>query len=174
YNPADGKELWKIRYDGYSLICQPAFGNGLIYFTTGYDNPVTYAIRPGGGGDMTEKNVVWTQSKRSPNTPSPILRGKELFQVADNGIATCLDALTGEILWQERTARTTSASPLLIGDKLLTIDEFGTATVLRASRAFEKIGENKLDGERVLATPVPDDGALFVRTATGLYRIQEQ
>ncbi|RYD35487.1 MAG: serine/threonine protein kinase, partial [Verrucomicrobiaceae bacterium] len=60
YNPADGKELWKIRYDGYSLICQPAFGNGLIYFTTGYDNPVTYAIRPGGSGDMTEKNVVWT------------------------------------------------------------------------------------------------------------------
>ncbi|MDB6134558.1 MAG: serine/threonine protein kinase [Verrucomicrobiales bacterium] len=174
YNPENGKELWKIRYDGYSLICQPAFGNGLIYFTTGYDNPVTYAIRPGGSGDMTEKNVIWTQSKRSPNTPSPILRGKELFQVADNGIATCLDALTGEILWQERTARTTSASPLLIGDKLLTIDEFGAATVLRASRTFEKIGENKLDGERVLATPVPDDGALFVRTATGLYRIQEQ
>ncbi len=174
YNPADGRELWKVRYDGYSLICQPVFGNNLIYFSTGYDNAITYAVRPGGSGDVTEKNVAWTQPKRAPNTPSQILRGRELFQVADNGIASCLDALTGEILWQERTARTTSASPLLIGDKLLIIDEFGTATVLRAARTFEKIGENKLDGERVLATPVPDDGVLYVRTATGLYRIQEQ
>lgn len=174
YTPADGKELWKIRYDGYSLICQPAFGNGLVYFSTGYDNPVTYAIRPGGSGDTTEKNVAWTQDKRAPNTPSQILRDKDLFQVADNGIASCLDALTGDIIWQERTARTTSASPLLIGDKLLIIDEFGTATILRAGRKFEKIGENKLDGERVLATPVPDDGILYIRTATGLYRIQKQ
>lgn len=174
YNPADGKEIWTIRYDGYSLISQPVFGNGLIYFSTGYDAPVTYAVKPGGIGDVTDTHVAWTQSKRAPNTPSQILRGGELFQVADNGIASCLDALTGEIHWAERTARTTSASPLLIGDKILTVDEFGTATILRASTKFEKIGENKLEGERILATPVPDDGTLYLRTGTGLYRIQAQ
>lgn len=171
YQPADGKELWRIRYTGYSVIAQPALGNGLIYFTTSYDSPVTYAVRPGGSGDVTSSHVAWTQDKRSPNTPSQVLHGKELYQVADNGIASCLDALTGKIHWQERTARTTSASPLLVGDTLYLLDEYGTTTLLQTGTTFKKLGENKLDGERTLATPVPAPGALFIRTEKGLYRI---
>jgi outer membrane protein assembly factor BamB len=171
YQPADGKELWRIRYTGYSVIAQPALGNGLIYFTTSYDSPVTYAVRPGGSGDVTSSHVAWTQDKRSPNTPSQVLHGKELYQVADNGIASCLDALTGKIHWQERTARTTSASPLLVGDTLYLLDEYGTTTLLQTGTTFKKLGENKLDGERTLATPVPANGALFIRTEKGLYRI---
>ncbi len=171
YDPSDGKEIWKVRYTGYSVIAQPIFGHGLIYFTTSYDAPVTYAVRPGGRGDVTQSHVAWTQDKRSPNTPSLLLHNKELYQVADNGIASCLDALTGKIHWQERTARTTSASPLLVGDTLYVLDEFGTTTLLAASRSFEKRGENKLVGERTLATPVPAEGTLFIRTEEGLYRI---
>ena len=171
YRPHDGTEIWKVKYNGYSVIAQPAFGNGLIYFTTSYDAPVTYAVRPGGSGDVTNSHVVWMQDKRAPNTPSPVLHGKELYQVADNGIASCLDAETGKIYWQERTARTTSASPLLVGDTLYILDEFGTTTLLATGRKFRKLGENKLEGERTLATPVPVDGALFIRTEVGLYRI---
>ena len=171
YRPKDGKEIWKVKYSGYSVIAQPAFGNGLIYFTTGYDSPVTYAVRPGGSGDVTHSHVAWTQDKRSPNTPSPILHGTELYQVADNGIASCLDAKTGKIHWQERTARTTSASPLLVGDRLYILDEFGTTTLLATGKQFKKLGGNKLEGERTLATPVPAEGTLFIRTEKGLYRI---
>lgn len=172
YQPSDGKELWRVRYDGYSVIAQPAFGHGLVYFTTSYDAPVTYAVRPGGSGDVTASHVAWTQDKRSPNTPSPVLHGEELYQVADNGIASCLDAKTGEIHWQERTARTTSASPLLAGDTLYLLDEYGTTTLLHAGTTFKKLGENTLEGERTLATPVPAPGALFIRTETGLYKIR--
>ena len=169
YLPADGQELWRLTYTGYSVIAQPTFGHGLIYFTTSYDSPVTYAVRPGGRGDVTASHLAWTQDKRSPNTPTPILYGDHLYQVADNGIASCLNAKTGEIHWQERTARTTSASPLLVGDTLYLLDEYGTATLLKASPTFAKIGENKLDGERTLATPTPAPGALLIRTETGLY-----
>ena len=171
YQPVDGREIWKVRYSGYSVIAQPMFGNGLIYFTTSYDAPVTYAVRPGGNGDVTDSHVAWTQDKRSPNTPSLLLHGSEVYQVADNGMASCLDGLTGKIHWQERTARTTSASPLLVGDTVYVLDEFGTSTLLATGTTFKKLGENKLAGERTLATPVPADGALFIRTETGLYRI---
>ncbi|MDB6069749.1 MAG: Pyrrolo-quinoline quinone [Verrucomicrobiales bacterium] len=171
YNPADGKEIWRVRYDGYSVIGQPAFGHGLIFFTTSYDAPVTYAVRPGGTGDVTATHVAWTQDKRAPNTPSILLHGKELYQVADNGIASCLDAASGKIHWQERTARTTSASPLLVGDTIYILDEYGTTTFLKTGLTFTKTGENKLEGERTLATPVPAPGALYIRTETGLYKI---
>lgn len=171
YEPSTGKELWRIKYTGYSVIAQPAFGHGLIYFTTSYDAPVTYAVRPGGKGDVTSSHVAWTQDKRSPNTPSPVLLGNELYQVADNGIASCLDAKTGKIHWQERTARACSASPLIVGDTLFVFDEFGTTTLLKAGTTFKKLGENKLEGERTLATPVPAPGAWFIRTEKRLYAI---
>ncbi len=174
YQPSSGKEIWRIKYTGYSVIAQPAFGHGLIYFTTSYDNPVTYAVRPGGKGDVTASHVVWTQDKRSPNTPSPVLLGNELYQVADNGITSCLNAKTGQIHWQERTARGCSASPLIAGDTLFVFDEYGTTTRLKAGTTYQKLGENKLEGERTLATPVPAPGAWFIRTEKRLYRIGNQ
>ena len=173
YEPATGREIWHVKYDGYSVIPKPVFGHGMLYFSSGYDDPVTHAVRPGGEGDLTASNIVWTQSKRAPNTPSMILLGDELYTVADNGIASCLDAKTGEIHWQERTARGCSASPVLHGDRLYILDEYGTTTILRAGKTFEKLAENRLEGERTLASPAAADGALFIRSEKALFRIQE-
>ena len=61
-----------------------------------------------------------------------------------------------------------------MGGTLYILDEFGTTTLLAASTTFNKLGENKLEGERTLATPTPASGALFIRTEKGLYRIGEK
>jgi outer membrane protein assembly factor BamB len=170
YNPADGKETWRVRYKGYSVIPRPVYGQGLLFIGTGYDSPSLLAIRPDGAGDVTETHIAWKIRKAAPHAPSPLLVGDELYIVSDKGQASCLDARTGAIHWQERLGGEYSASPLFAGGKVYFLSEQGTTTVVRASKQFELVARNVL-GERSLASLAAADGALFLRTDKHLYRI---
>jgi outer membrane protein assembly factor BamB len=170
FDPEDGKEIWRMRYNGYSLIPRPVYGHGLLFICTGYDRPSLLAIRPDGKGDTTDTHVVWKMSKAAPHTPSPLLVGEELYTISDNGVASCLKARTGQVYWQERLGGSYSASPLFAGGKVYFQSEQGTGVVLQAGKEFKLLSKNPLD-ERSLASAAVADGALFLRTETRLYRI---
>lgn len=172
-DPRTGEEIWRVLYDGYSVIPQPAFGNGLVYLSTGYDSPSIIAIRPDGRGDVTDTHVAWTLKKNAPHTPSPLLVGNELYLVSDRGIASCVDAVTGEMIWQERVEGGYSSSPLFADGKIYLVNEEGAGTVLRPGRQFVKSGENGF-AERTLASYAIGDGAIYVRTEQALYRVQSK
>jgi outer membrane protein assembly factor BamB len=171
YDPASGGEIWRVRYDGYSVVPRPVFGHGMVYISTGFDAPVVLAIRPDGRGDVTETHVAWKQAKGAPNTPSLLLVGDELYMVADRGVATCADARTGQIHWQQRVPETYSASPFAAEGRLYLLSEKGTGVVLRCGKKFEQLAANALD-ERSLASCAVADGALYVRTEKHLFRIR--
>jgi outer membrane protein assembly factor BamB len=172
YDPATGKELWRVRYDGYSVVPRPVYGHGLVFVCTGYSTVTLLAIRPDGEGDVTDTHVAWKLRKATvPHVASPLLAGGELYLVSDHGVATCLDARTGEVYWQRRVGGSYSASPLLAGGKVYLQTEDGTAVVLRAGKEFRVLARNSL-GERALASYAAADGALFIRTEKHLYRIQ--
>jgi len=168
-NPRTGEEIWHVDYDGYSVIPRPVFGHGLVIMSTGYNQPSLLAIRPTGQGDVTEANVAWSLKRGAPHTPSPLLVGNELYVVSDRGIATCLDAKTGEQHWQERLTGEFSASPLFADGNVYFQNETGSTFVVRASKTYELVQRNEVD-ERTLASPIVDDGTLYLRTATKLYR----
>jgi outer membrane protein assembly factor BamB len=171
YDPASGKEIWCVRYgDGYSVIPRPVYGNGLVYVCTGYDSPSVIAIRPDGRGDVTETHVEWTFKRGAPHTPSPLLVGEELYVVSDRGIATCLDAKSGETVWQERIGGNFSASPVFAAGRIYLQDEDGKTHVLAASRTYEKLAENSLP-ERTLASLAVQEGTIYLRGDKHLYRI---
>src|ERR1043166_7196259 len=104
YDPADGHELWRVRYgQGYSLVPRPVLARGRLFTATGFDHPTVLAIKPAGArGDVTQTHIAWTLRKGAPNTPSLLVAGDELYLVADSGVATCADARSGEIHWNER------------------------------------------------------------------------
>src|SRR5207302_4433741 len=91
YDPQDGHEIWRVRYgEGYSVVPRPVFANGLLFVSSGFDNPEVYAIHPEGArGDVTGSHVAWTHRKGAPTTPSMLVVGDELYSVSDAGIATC-------------------------------------------------------------------------------------
>ena len=128
-------------------------------------------IRPDGQGDVTETHVAWRVTKGAPNTPSPLLVDDEVYLVSDAGIASCLDAKSGEVHWQERVGGNHSASPIASPGRLYFQNEEGTCVVVKAARAFEKLAENPL-GERSLASFAAGQDALYIRTAENLRKIR--
>ena len=172
YNPADGEELWRVRYDGYSEVPRPVYGQGLVFVSSGYDSPVMYAIRPDGRGDVTDTHVAWTLSKAAPLNPSPLLIGEDLYLVSDQGIASCLEAKTGEKRWQKRLPGNYSTSPLAADGKIYITNETGLTTVLAAGAEYQELAANQLEG-RTLASLAVSGHALYLRTDTHLYRIEE-
>ncbi len=172
YDPKNGRELWRVRYDeGYSVIPRPVYGNGLLYVATGFEHPMVMAIRPDGHGDVTETHVVWTLARGAPHTPSLLLVGENLYLVSDGGIASCVDAQTGAVRWSERIGGNYSASPLFAGGRIYFQSEEGVGTVLQAGETFEPLASNALH-ERTLASCAVADNALFIRAEQHLYRIQ--
>ncbi len=119
YNPENGQELWKLRFEGYSVIPRPVFGLGLLFIGTGYDRPSVLAVRPDGAGDVTATHLAWTVQRGAPNTPSLLLVGEELYMLSDSGMASCIDARTGKAHWQERIGGNCSASPIFADAKNL-------------------------------------------------------
>ncbi len=172
YDPHTGKEIWKVRYQGYSVIPRPVYGHGLVFLSSGFDSPRLLAVRPDGQGDVTDTHVAWSMRRNAPLTPSPLLVGNELYVVSDAGTASCLDAKTGQVHWQERIGGHYSASPVAVGGKVYFQSEEGVGVVVKAGTRFELVAKNPLN-ERTLASYAAADGALFIRSAEHLYRIQE-
>jgi outer membrane protein assembly factor BamB len=171
FDPKTGREIWRARYgEGYSVVPRPVFGHGLLFIATGFDQPTVMAVRPDGAGDVTGTHVAWTLKKGAPNTPSLLLVGEELYMVSDAGIASCVDARTGQVHWQERIGGNHSASPIHAGGRVYFQNEEGTSVVLKAGRQFEKLASNDL-GEKTLASYAVADGALFIRGEKNLYKV---
>lgn len=172
YEPDSGKEIWRVRYDGYSEVPRPVYGQGLVFLATGYDTPWLYAVRPDGRGDVTDSHVVWKLQKGAPLNPSPLLVGDELYLVSDQGIASCLDAKTGDKHWQKRLPGNYSASPLLADDKVYITNEHGLTTVIEPAKEYRQLATNEIDGQ-TLASLAVSGKAIFLRSGTHLYRIEE-
>jgi hypothetical protein len=97
--------------------------------------------------------------------------------VSDQGIATCLDAKTGELKWSERVSSAFTASPLVHGSTVYAFADDGKAVLFKAvllkvADVFEEVGRNQLGG-RIQATPAAVDGSLIVRTDAALYRLTD-
>jgi outer membrane protein assembly factor BamB len=172
YDPRDGREVWRVNYgEGFSVVPRPVFANGFVYLTSGFMRANLLAIDPRGArGDATDSHVVWKYDRGVPTTPSPLVAGDEIYFVSDNGVATCLDARSGEVHWSERLGGGFSASPVAAEGRVYFVNEAGVTYVVRAAVEFELLATNDL-GEPSLASPAVDDGAIYLRTESHLWRI---
>ncbi len=172
YEPESGIEIWRVRYDGYSVVPRPVFGHGLVYVATSFDSSQLLAIRPDGHGDVTDSHVAWRYTRSMPSTPSALLIGDDLYLISDAGIATCLDAKTGKVHWTHRVGGKFSASPFVAEGHIYTLSESGDTTIFQASpKRYIEIARNKLD-ESALASLAVIERGLLIRTASQLYRIE--
>jgi outer membrane protein assembly factor BamB len=171
YDPATGREIWKVKHGDFSAAARPLYANGITYLSTGGSKGGMYAIRCDGQGDVTDTHLVWRNPRGTPRMPSPVLVDGMIFMVSDGGIGTCLDADTGNQLWQERLGGEYAASPIYADGRVYFFNQTGTSVVLKPSRSCEVLATNKLQGG-FMASPAVFGKALILRTRTDLYRIE--
>ena len=173
YDPRSGEELWKVRYNGWSMVPRPLFGHGLLYVITDYEKPELWAVRPDGRGDVTDTHVAWKVAKDMAQTASLLLVEDLLYMVNDGGYAICVEAKTGNRVWRERLKGKYSASPIYGAGRIYFFSEKNLATVIEPGREFKVFAENQLE-ERVMATPAVAGDALILRSRTHLYGLEDR
>ena len=173
YDPRTGAEIWKAAIVGYTPATRPIYGDGLAFITSGRGKAELLAMRVDGEGDVTNTHVAWKlEGPDVPQEPSPILVDGLLYIVSNSGTVTCLEASSGTPVWSERIGGNYVTSPIHAGGRLYFCSVQGKTTVLRAGRAYELLAENILD-EGFMASPAAVGRALFLRTKTHLYRVEE-
>lgn len=171
-DPMTGKIIWDVRYVGYSVVPKPSYHRGLVFISTSFDNSKMLAIRPTGKGEITETHVAWQIDRNVPKTPSMVAHDGLVYSISDDGIATCVEAETGELVYRNRIGGNYSASPVLADNKLYFTSENGVTTVVRAGEDFQEVAANVIE-ERTLASLGVLGDSILMRTGSALYRIQD-
>ena len=173
YDPATGKELWKVHFPAWSAAPRPVYRNGVGFFITGHGQTELMAIKLGGQGDVTDSRISWKLDKTLPRTASPVLVDDLLYMVTDDGVVTCVEADSGKEVWHSRIGGTFAASPLYGDGRLYFFSQQGKTTVLKPGRAFETVATNSL-ANGFMSSAAVDGRWLFLRTRTDLYCIEEK
>ena len=173
YNPQTGDELWRVRNDAMNAAARPLYAHGLLFVSVGDGNFRLQVIRPDGSGDVTDSHVVWKTNQSVPRRSTPLIVGDLLFLIEDGGTASCLEAQTGEPVWRERVGGAYWASPVSAEGRIYLFSQEGRGPVIEAGREYRLIADNTLDAG-CNATPAIAGKALYVRTMTHLYRIEDE
>jgi len=128
------------------------------------------ALKPTGRGELDAGAQVWKYSRGVPYVATPVLANGILWMVKEGGIVTKLEADTGKLLQEERVPGFGNyfASPVAGDGKVYFASEAGTVSVLGAEREWRLISSRDFH-EKIYATPVLDNGRLFLRTERAVY-----
>jgi outer membrane protein assembly factor BamB len=174
YNPDDGKQWWIIDGPTEQFVASLVILDNILCMSAGFPTYHVMGIRPDGKGNVTKTHVLWHHTKPARcYVPSPIAHDKYFFVVNDDGLATCWEASSGNLLWNERLGKHHSASPVASGDLLYFPDDDGNTFVLKGGPKFEVVAKNSL-GDECYASPAISDGQIFLRTLHALYCVGEK
>ncbi len=170
YDPADGRELWKVSYGtlGFSIVPKPVRAGDLVFLSTSFMQPELLALKLAGPESPPE--ILWREKKGVPTMPSPLVVGEEIYMVSERGVASCLDVGSGENCWTERLGGNFSSSPLFADGVIYLANRDGETFVILPGREFVLEATNKLEGS-IMASPVAVGSSLLLRTEHAVYRV---
>ena len=173
YDPASGKELWRLGGSSKITAPTPVASNDLIIVASGRrpEAPI-FAIRAGANGDITlpsgqsrSRSLAWSNGQRGPYMPTPLIYGGYVYILGNAGILDCYTLADGQEIYRNRipdAGSGFSASPVASDGKIYLSGEDGEIFVVKAGLKFEILARNEL-GEPLMATPAISRGLMIVR-----------
>lgn len=172
YDPENGTQHWVIDGPTEQFVASLVYNEdlNLLFMTCGFPQKHMFAIRPDGSGNVTKTHVVWRDTAGASYVPSPIAIGDYFLVVADNGVASCFIAETGERHWRERLPGGHSASIIAANGLAYFISDEGIVSVLKPGPEFKVIAQSEV-GENVYASPAVYGDQFFIRGEEHLFCI---
>jgi outer membrane protein assembly factor BamB len=160
--------FYRMDLDGDGLLDQKEWERHADVFRLAQN--AVLAIKPNGRGALDPSAQVWKYQRGVPYVATPVLANGILWMVKEGGIVTKLEADTGKLLQEERVPGFGNyfASPVAGDGKVYFASEAGTVSILSAERDWRLIFSRDFH-EKIYATPVLDNGRLFLRTERALY-----
>ncbi|MDC0252072.1 PQQ-binding-like beta-propeller repeat protein [bacterium] len=172
YDPENGTQHWVLDGPTEQFVASLVYNEdlNLLFMTCGFPQKHMLAIRPDGSGNVTKTHVVWRDTAGASYVPSPIAIGEYFLVVADNGVASCFVAGTGERYWRERLPGGHSASIIAANGLAYFISDEGIVSVLKPGPEFKVIAQSEV-GENVYASPAVYGDQFFIRGEEHLFCI---
>jgi outer membrane protein assembly factor BamB len=174
YDPATGKELWRMKGGGDIPVPTPVAAGGLVFLTNahGGTQPL-WAVRLGAEGDISlegdvleNRSVAWYLGRAGVYLQTPIVYRDHLYLCRGSGVLACYEAASGKEVYEKRLGpgRTGfTSSPVAADGRIYFASEDGDVYVVRAGAEFELLATNPL-AEVCMATPAVTRGILIFRT----------
>jgi len=184
YDPASGKELWRLGGSSKITAPTPVASDDLIIVASGRrpEAPI-FAIRAGAGGDITlpsgessSRSVAWSKQQRGSYMPTPVIYGGYVYVLNNDGVFACYALADGKELYRERipdAGSGFSASPVASDGKIYLSNEDGDIIVVKAGPTFEVLARNDM-AEPVMATPAISGGMLIIRSQHSVWAIGQR
>ena len=171
YDPVKGKELWACNLPGWSMVARPVLGSNVVYVSSGGDVPELWAIQLDGRA-REPKVPLALQAADSHGFLALAGRGTSLLYVGLRHADVSGGPHRRADLERAAEPFAVPLRPCSTRGRIYWFGEDGTTTVIQPGSKLEVLAENKLDSG-CLATPAMVDKAIFLRTKTHLYRIEE-
>ncbi|MGV3609188.1 MAG: PQQ-binding-like beta-propeller repeat protein [Planctomycetaceae bacterium] len=164
--PRTGQEVWKYDVECSGIPSATTIGDKIFLPAKGIT--VLEAA-----GDSTAPKFVYDNNRLAPGNSSPVIFEGKVYILTRNGILTCGDEKTGELLWQQRLKGSFWATPVIASGMVYCVNQEGQCFVVKPEdKKGELVSTNELE-DTVLASPAVSGDAMFIRADTRLYKIAE-
>jgi outer membrane protein assembly factor BamB len=174
HDAADGKLIWSCGgfnpegIQNWPAIASPLVVGDLAIVPIGRDDRRQgrlAAVKLGGSGDVSQTGVAWKRTDVGVFVCSPAEYLGRIYLLRHRGEVVCIDSKTGQTLWSEALPRDKSSyfsSPTIGHGVLYAAREDGMVFAARVGETFQLLSANPM-GERIIASPVPVGGRVFIR-----------
>lgn len=178
YDPKTGRVLWQLSdAAGQPLlklrsVSSPYQAGDLLVASCGVGGGTgnsLVAVKPP-TADGARPTLAFRIDKAAPYVPTGLCKDGLMFLFDDAGIATCVNAETGDVVWRNRLGGGFFGSPVCTDNRLICVSTKGEVVLLAASKDFQVLARNDL-AEVCHSTPAIADGRLYVRTYSHLYSL---
>ena len=179
YDLDTGRPLWSLEGGGDIPVPTPIVAHDMIFITNAHGRmaPIL-AISANVSGELSmdadaHEAMVWSEERGGNYLQTPLVYGEMLYCCRNNGVVTCFEARTGEMLYRKRLGGGStgfSASGVAADGKLYFTSEVGEVYVVDPEDSCKTLSINDL-GEICMATPAISAGALYFRTRSHLLAV---